>query len=99
VKNECAAEINDSVRVEIRAEAFLSAALILYGFPFMGLITGFVIGFYLGAGLGLDDGAAFTGVFGGLALAGLVYAVIKHMEPRWRGKGYTPVATAVVPKT
>jgi sigma-E factor negative regulatory protein RseC len=86
-KNECAATVGDRVHVELQTESFLKAALILYGLPLVGFLTGCLLGNLTGNAL-----AAFGC---GVLLAGAVYAVIHKLEPRWKEKGYTPVATRV----
>lgn len=95
-QNACGALPGDTVRVELRTESFLSAALILYGIPLAGMLAGFTVGHYLGIWLELAQFAALTGFGGGLVMAALAYAFIKKSEPRWRAGHYTPVATEVV---
>ena len=92
-KNNCAAEVNDRVSVELKPEAFLSAALILYGLPFAGLIIGFAAGYYFGMYAGFEEKSSLIGFTAGIALAWLAYALIRRMEPRFRNKNYTPEAT------
>jgi positive regulator of sigma E activity/ribosomal protein S18 acetylase RimI-like enzyme len=94
-KNECAAREHDRVRVELRPEAFLKAALILYGLPLMGLLIGIALGDLLGAWLGLTEYRALADTAGGLMMLALVFFAVKRREPRWRAKGYTPAATEV----
>ncbi len=86
-KNECAASVNDRVHVELRTESFLKAALILYGLPLIGFLTGCLLGNLTGNAL-----AAFAL---GVLMAGGAYAVIRKLEPRWRESGYTPAATRI----
>lgn len=95
-KNECAADLHDRVRVELKAEAFLSAVLILYGLPLIGLMLGAVVGSGLGRWLGWGRYGALAGFACGVVLAGAAYAFIRRREPVWREKGYTPAATQVV---
>lgn len=95
-KNACNAKTGDRVRVELKPESFISAALILYGLPLIGLLAGVWLGSVAGTWMGLGKYSAFVGFAGGLALAALAYAVIKKREPYWRSKGYTPMATGIV---
>jgi positive regulator of sigma E activity len=75
------------VHVELQTESFLKAALILYGLP--------LIGFLAGCLLGNLTGNALVAFGCGVLLAGAAYAVIRKLEPRWKEKGYTPVASRV----
>ncbi len=84
-KNECGASVDDRVHVELRAESFLRAALILYGLPLAGFLTGCLLGSLIGYA---------PAAFGcGILLAGAAYGIIRKLEPRWKEKGYTPTAT------
>ncbi|MCL2708296.1 MAG: SoxR reducing system RseC family protein [Defluviitaleaceae bacterium] len=96
VKNECGAEVSDRVKVELRTEAFLKAAVMLYGLPAAGLIAGIFAGDFICGLAGYGDYGAPIGIASGIALVVAIYAAAKLTEPKWRDKGYVPVATKVL---
>ncbi|MDR1663351.1 MAG: SoxR reducing system RseC family protein [Clostridiales bacterium] len=98
VKNECGAKENDLVRVDLKPEVFYKAALIMYGLPLTGLLAGFWLGDMLGAGLGFGEYTPLMGAVCGAAALFIVLLCIKKREPKWKAKGYAPVAAEIVKK-
>lgn len=96
VKNGCDAHENDEVRIELKSNYAIRAALILYGIPLVFLIVGAVFG-YFGMGffgfMQIQDTVAFT-----LSVLGIVLAFlfIRARDKRIDRGAYTPVATSVV---
>jgi sigma-E factor negative regulatory protein RseC len=96
VKNECGAKENDRVRVDLKPEVFYKAALILYGLPLVGLLAGFWLGDLIGARMGLGEYNAIAGAVLGAIILFVILLLIRRADPKWKAKGYSPVATEVV---
>lgn len=96
VNNPVGARPGDVVEIYMTSQAVWLGALILYGFPLMGLILGAVFGAGIGGGAGIADestAAVLTGM-GGL-LAGLVLAVVMG-NSRYAKTRLIPTITKVV---
>jgi sigma-E factor negative regulatory protein RseC len=83
VENKIGAEAGKKVKVEIDSPSVLKAALIVYLFPLLGLISGFIIG----EGI---TGSEATGIYsgiGGLILSfGIIYLIDKRLGKKEKFK-------------
>ncbi|MDR1644062.1 MAG: SoxR reducing system RseC family protein [Clostridiales bacterium] len=85
----------DLVSVELEPKSFLTAAAIMYFIPFVFLLSGFLGGYYLAQAMGFINQSPLIGFALGLALAGLVYAVIHEKEKTAGFAKYMPTASKV----
>lgn len=84
VENPIGARVGDQVKLEIEAEEVLRSAFLLYGFPLLGLLIGFLVG---GVVISSEPGIIGGGLTGlGLAFLGL-YLYDKRLEKLGREKG------------
>ena len=94
-ENACEAAVGDFVELELKDGYFIKAILIMYGFPLVMLIFGFLAGAYLFKLFvgGYSDLAGFlTGIFFMLAS----YFLINRHEKKKKSSGFTPVAIKIV---
>ncbi len=94
-KNECNANTNDYVDIELENVNFLKAAAIMYGIPCIALISGLAIGYLSGNffKMGETFASVFTSILG-LAFVGVSYLFIRLSEKRFRKKeDFIPIAT------
>jgi sigma-E factor negative regulatory protein RseC len=95
-KNSCGARIGDSVRLELEGSVFIKSAFIMYGFPLLAMVAGFLAGMgFCVLFPGYIDGELFGFLTGVLALM-LSYYVIKRNERRFKGNKYKPEAVEVI---
>jgi sigma-E factor negative regulatory protein RseC len=95
VNNPVGARPGDVVEIHMKSRAVWQGALILYGFPLLGLILGAIIGATIGGEVSADESTAavLTGL-GGL-LAGLVLAIVTG-NSRYAKNRLVPTITKVV---
>ena len=100
-RNECNADVGDTVAVALREGAFFRAMAVMYMIPFGLLLAGFAAGYALCLGLGqilpLPTHARelvsfITGIL--CMLSG--YWLIRKHEPRFKRGQFTPCAVAIV---
>ena len=91
-KNVSNAGLGDLVHIELPSRSFIIAALVLYGFPLLGLVTGGVIGSLVSVALGFYQFEGLFGLAAGLIFALIAYRIIKKLEPFWRKKEVSPIA-------
>ena len=77
VKNTINAVPGDKVRITMEPGIYLYALGILYGIPFVFMLTGFFGGTFLGNLFNFGDFSALVGFFSGVALAYLSLRIIK----------------------
>jgi sigma-E factor negative regulatory protein RseC len=95
VRNGCGAKEHDRVVVELRSESFVKAALIMYGLPLIGLVSGIAAGSFIFERIGLGKYSDPAGFVLGFALIAAIHFLIKKHEPSFRKKDYSPVAVSV----
>lgn len=84
--NQCEADKDDWVNIELKSQNFISAVFIMYGIPCIFFLVGVSVGTLL-------LGSEMLGFFLGIVLVALVYLVIKKNNHRFENEKYTPVAT------
>ena len=91
--NECGASTGDWVELELQQDGFLTAVLIMYGFPCLGLLAGIVAGYFgLSRVIPGFNREVLSFICGLIALL-ICHFVIKKNNYRWENnKKYTPVA-------
>ncbi len=97
--NECDANVGDWVEMELRGNSFLIATLIMYGLPFVGLMSGIILGYYMIPILLPHMNKEILSFAIGLILMALVLLWIRSQESRWEGKKYRPVAARIATDT
>ena len=91
--NECYANVGDWVELELQNDGFLSAVMIMYGFPCACLLVGICIGYFLLGKLIPGMNAEVISFICGLIALLISHIVIKKNNHRWENnKKYTPVA-------
>ena len=80
--NAAGAQPGDKVKIQLEANAFMSAVAVLYGIPFIAVILGFFTGTHIGGLFGLAEYSALTGFAAGIFLAWLSYIFIKSTEDK-----------------
>ncbi len=95
-KNICRAKLNDFVRIDLGAGIFLTAVVIMYGVPFVSMVTGFFLGYYSAGALGYMGYRDVIGFFAGVLLAALAYLIINRFEGIWRAGRYHPSAVEII---
>lgn len=95
VNNPVGARPGDVVEIHMESRAVWQGALILYGFPLMGLILGAITGAAIGGEVSSDESTA--AVFAGLGglVAGLVLAIVTG-NSRYAKTHLLPTITKVV---
>ena len=94
-KNLCGAGLNDEVVVALEPGAFIEAILILYGIPFVAMLTGFFGGSAIGAAAFGESFAPKIGFFCGVIMAGIAYKIIKLIDKKRSKKGHRAVAIRI----
>lgn len=91
--NNCNAQVDDWVELELQQDGFLSAVMIMYGFPCLGLLAGIIIGYFgIGSIIPGINKEVVSFVCGLIALF-ICHIIIKKNNYRWENnKKYTPVA-------
>lgn len=93
VGNACKAEVGDQVLLGISEAALLQAAVLVYLFPLLGLVTGALAANLL---LGLGDGAtALTSIAG----MGLAFLIVRLCQRRAMSAGIRPELLKIRPGT
>jgi len=94
-RNDCRAEVDDWVEVELSEGGFLFAVGVMYGIPLAALLAGIFIGNFVLAPMLSFINPDVTSFFTGLVFTGLAYLWIRSQEERWKAKKITPVAIRV----
>ena len=71
VKNPLGAKIGDRIKLEIKNTSAVTANLLVYIFPLIGMVLGYVIGNNIGVSMGL--GGEWPGILGAFALMALTF--------------------------
>jgi len=95
-KNDCGAKLHDNVKVSLPSQLYFTAVGVLYGFPFVGMLFGFVAGVYGGTLLGLGENAPLLGFASGVVFMSLAYWAIKQRDMKRRKARHVPLAVEVV---
>jgi len=97
-KNDCNAKLHDNVRISLPSTLYFTAVGVLYGFPFVGMIFGFIIGMYGGTLAGLNEYAPLVGFSCGIIFMSLVYWAIRQRDKKDKKhtKKHSPMAVEVV---
>ena len=91
--NECYAGVGDWVELELQQDGFLSAVMIMYGFPCACLLVGICFGYFVLGNLIPGINAEVISFVCGLIALLISHIVIKKNNHRWENnKKYTPVA-------
>lgn len=95
-KNPIAAEVGETVEVEMEFISVFKASFIAYGIPLIVFLIGSVIAYSLVELLKLDLDLVLTPFFAGISLMVLSYFVIQQLDKKglFMGK-YMPVITTV----
>ena len=91
-KNDCGANMDDWVQVEIRSNLFFNAVFIAYGIPFVALVLGFTLGYLLSAGVGGGTQEVIAFLVG-IAFSAASFLVVRTIDRKVDKALYTPVAT------
>jgi len=91
-KNECDADVDDWVSIEIDNSFFLYAVLIMYGIPLVTMLLGFGAGLWAAHMLWLPLGE-IIGFLTGVVFAVITYVIIRMFEHKIDRKKSAPVAT------
>lgn len=92
--NLCGAKVGEMVHIEIDGDNFLKAVFIMYGIPFVFLITGFVIGYYGSLYIGVSHNE-IIGFVSGILLVLLSFLLIRKKESYWKSKNFSPKAVKI----
>lgn len=91
--NACNASVGDWVELELQQDGFLSAVMIMYGFPCACLLVGIAVGYFWLAGFVPGFNREILSFICGLIALLISHLVIKKNNYRWENnKKYTPVA-------
>ena len=93
--NLCKAGVGDMVEIIIDNKDFVSASLIMYGFPLLGFVAGLFLGYFIAANIGLK-GPEFYGMVWGLVFVALAYLIIRKTESEKRREKFIPRAVKIV---
>lgn len=97
--NECSAKVGDWVEMELRGNTFLTATLIMYGLPLVGLLFGVVLGYFVISPFLPQINQELLSFIVGILFTGLVFYWIKSQESRWASKKFRPVAVKIATET
>ena len=94
-ENDCDASVGQWVELEFDNNGFFYAVLIMYGIPFVALISGILLGYYAIAPLLPSISKEILSCVVGLGFTALVYLWIRIQEDRWSSKKYRPIAKRI----
>ena len=94
-ENDCGASVGQWVELEFDNNGFFYAVLIMYGIPFVALISGILLGYYAIAPLLPFVSKEILSCVVGLGFTALVYLWIRSQEDRWSSKKYRPIAKRI----
>lgn len=94
-ENDCDASVGQWVELEFDNNGFFYAVLIMYGIPFVALISGILLGYYAIAPLLPFVSKEILSCVVGLGFTALVYLWIRSQEDRWSSKKYRPIAKRI----
>ena len=94
-ENDCDASVGQCVELEFDNNGFFYAVLIMYGIPFVALISGILLGYYAIAPLLPFVSKEILSCVVGLGFTALVYLWIRSQEDRWSSKKYRPIAKRI----
>ena len=94
-ENDCDASVGQWVELEFDNNGFFYAVLIMYGIPFVALISGILLGYYAIAPLLPVLSKEILSCVVGLGFTALVYLWIRSQEDRWSSKKYRPIAKRI----
>ena len=94
-ENDCDASVGQWVELEFDNNGFFYAVLIMYGIPFVALISVLLFGYYAIAPLLPFVSKEILSCVVGLGFTALVYLWIRSQEDRWSSKKYRPIAKRI----
>ena len=94
-ENDCDASVGQWVELEFDNNGFFYAVLIMYGIPFVALISGILLGYYAIAPQLPFVSKEILSCVVGLGFTALVYLWIRSQEDRWSSKKYRPIAKRI----
>ena len=93
-ENNCKANVDEWVEIEMAPDGFIKAVLVMYGIPFLCFMAGIGIGYLLGGMQSFVRTELIAFLFG---LVGILAAFlwIRSKEDKWSSKKYRPVAVKI----
>ena len=98
-ENQCDAKVGDWVEITLSEDGFLSAVLIMYGLPLIGLMAGFLLGYFALWPVIPEVSRELLSFVLGLGGALLCYLWIHSQKARWETKKYRPAAVGITDPT
>ena len=95
-ENFCNAKKGEWVELELSENRFLSAVLIMYGIPFLALVSGIVLGYFVIYKFFDFINRDILSFFIGIIFTFIVYMWIRSQEYRWANRKYRPIASKIV---
>lgn len=95
-ENHCNAKVGDYVYLALEQANFFKAVGIMYGFPLIGLILGFLAGYGIALLAGRPNWQEPLGLLAGLGLMIATFMWIRSQEGRWEKQNYRPIAVEIV---
>ena len=89
--NQCEAVVGDLVNIDIQANYFLQATIIMYGIPLIVMLLGIGISLIITTKLGLSNAEIISATIG-IILTGIVYLWINKREKKNKNMAYVPIA-------
>lgn len=96
--NECNAEKDDLVNIELRDNDFLRAVLIAYGLPLLMFFIGAGTSYFIATLLSLESLRELIAFLFGIFFILVSYFFIKLHEKRWKSNVFVPIAIEVTIK-
>ena len=87
--NQCEAAVGDVVDIDIQANYFLKATLIMYGIPLIAMILGIMISLGVMNTLGLPNADMISALVG-IIVTGITYLLINQREKKNKNLAYLP---------
>lgn len=89
--NQCGAAVGDVVDIDIQANYFLQATMIMYGIPLIAMLLGIGISLIITKKLGLPNAETISAIIG-IIFTGVVYLWINKREKKNKNMAYLPIA-------
>ena len=87
--NQCEATVGDVVNIDIQANYFLKATLIMYGIPLIAMVLGILISLGVMNKLGLPNADMMSALVG-IIVTGIAYLWINQREKKNKNLAYLP---------